>query len=57
MKEMAYSPGDLSSLLLNTSSEPSRRSNLGGAKALFRTTEDGGSKVLLQEGCGLGLEC
>ncbi len=57
MKEMAYSPGDLSSLLLNTSSEPSRRSNLGGAKALFRTTEDGRSKVLLQEGCGLGIEC
>ncbi len=47
MKEMAYSPGDLSSLLLNASNESSRTSNLGGGMALFRTTEDGGSKVLL----------
>ncbi len=57
-KEMAYSPGDLSSLLLNGSNESSRMNTLGGAMALFRT-EGGGSaqKVLLEEVYGLGLEC
>ncbi len=54
---MAYSPGDLSSLLLNGSNESSRMSTLGGAMALFRAEGSGSAQKVLEEVYWLGLEC
>ncbi len=53
---MAYSPGDLSSLLLNGSNEPPRTRTLGGGMTLFRIVGGGSAREVLEEGYGLGLE-